>query len=714
MNAKELLDKYIKYNSKITFDIFKLMYQKLIDLNFTTPCKVEDAFEEFSGRYEYFLMKLYDDKLYFNQYGNVTSLQSEISVEDLLGYNPFKNLELPEKWCIKVTKENQKILSKWRTDGSCSIGYYLLSPYHSYSNGSKGKIGYAVPNIPEDTIEITFDQFKQYVLKEPIVTKPPKPLPSRWCIKLDKTTIPIVGNYYNKKNLKDPNCVTYTACAEGEYVRSHNSKGEYVKNGYTACSFFNTPSDEYPEITLEDFKQFVMEETTNKTEEVVPEYVECFYSGTYTFIINKIYKCEPLSKADALTLNSEKGSIISNLPYEGSLWKFKPSTKEAFEAQNKPQSIEKWEKGSYVVCVQDYSTHFKVGDIGQIENVNSYKNNYIDISKSVGKACFPFKANCKWFATKSEAEEFSKTLVKSDENTIEYEKCLYTHDVLIDKPKQLLRQAVHCRTQEEWDFACDKYGKSSKTKKDFPTFNTFDYTHKFVGWYTLERYVEDGYEIISFQEWCDLIRYKYIPTLQTSEICTYGLNVGDELDETIINAWDKKGLNYWAGSSDGWIFGNSVPYYGDRKIENFKVIDGVVGFLVSGTHNIYLRAEGFKEFAENYNKSKESEVKFETDKWYKVYDGNVELYKGIWYVKSPKIIDGIVKVDQYLYNDCLGEGGNFGNVGDYTFVEVPLSEIQHLLAKCPSDKIEEATQNVVKVNTCKVRITSSEIKLLKI
>lgn len=53
----------------------------------------------------------------------------------------------------------------------------------------------------------------------------------------------------------------------------------------------------------------------------------------------KIYKCEPFSKANALNLYSEN-DFKESLPYEGNLWKFRPSTKEAFEAQNKPKSIE--------------------------------------------------------------------------------------------------------------------------------------------------------------------------------------------------------------------------------------------------------------------------------------------------------------------------------------------------------------------------------------
>ena len=97
MKTEELLNKYIKYNSKITFDIFKLIYQKLLDLGFKSPHNVEHAFRKFSNAYPFFTIKMYSGRKYFNQYACIEESKSEISVEDLLGYNPFENFQLPEK-----------------------------------------------------------------------------------------------------------------------------------------------------------------------------------------------------------------------------------------------------------------------------------------------------------------------------------------------------------------------------------------------------------------------------------------------------------------------------------------------------------------------------------------------------------------------------------------------------------------------------------------
>lgn len=74
---------------------------------------------------------------------------------------------LPEKWCIRVTEENVEMLADWRTDGDTRgnfkngeyNGWYLHTPMN-------GKNGYNQPNKEEGYTEITFEQFKKYVLKQ--------------------------------------------------------------------------------------------------------------------------------------------------------------------------------------------------------------------------------------------------------------------------------------------------------------------------------------------------------------------------------------------------------------------------------------------------------------------------------------------------------------------------------------------------------------------
>ena len=55
------------------------------------------------------------------------------------------------------------------------------------------------------------------------------------------------------------------------------------------------------------------------------------------------------------------------------------------------KSIEKWSPGTYVVCAKEYGTHFKVGDVAQIQDgVYKINEDCVDISKSVKKSMYAF------------------------------------------------------------------------------------------------------------------------------------------------------------------------------------------------------------------------------------------------------------------------------------------------------------------------------------
>jgi hypothetical protein len=76
----------------------------------------------------------------------------------------------------------------------------------------------------------------------------------------------------------------------------------------------------------------------------------------------------------------------------------------------------------------------------------------------------------------------------------------------------------------------------------------------------------------------------------------FGLNIGDKLPANIINDWSKLAENYVLNKdSKNWRKGNGL-FEGDREIEGFEIIDGQLGFKVSGTDFVYLKAEGFKDF----------------------------------------------------------------------------------------------------------------------
>ena len=77
-----------------------------------------------------------------------------------------------KKWCIKVTEENLPIVGKWfneynqnLTDNFIDddfIGYYLHYPIRN--NKSHSSAG-----VEDGYTELTFEQFKEQILKEPKV-----------------------------------------------------------------------------------------------------------------------------------------------------------------------------------------------------------------------------------------------------------------------------------------------------------------------------------------------------------------------------------------------------------------------------------------------------------------------------------------------------------------------------------------------------------------
>ena len=184
----------------------------------------------------------------------------------------------------------------------------------------------------------------------------------------------------------------------------------------------------------------------------------------------------------------------------------------------------------------------------------------------------PFKDWCKWFATKSEAEEFAKTLIQPVKekvktpqldlnewldkykklnlavndlaNAIElanFDKVFLKLDgtnskekanILYDlwNPKQPLKQVVHCKTQDEWDFVSNKIGYKFTTKfelRNSDTINIAQLACDCKSFY--ERRGE--YKLLSFQEWCDLNGYKMENEVKFEVGKLYSFN------------WDWKGKN---------------------------------------------------------------------------------------------------------------------------------------------------------------------------
>ena len=82
---------------------------------------------------------------------------------------------LPEKWQIKRNKENHEIINNWMNNHHKDKITYGTTDYASSKYFANNFNLNKIVNREEGVIEITFDQFKQYVLKEnTTVTKEPK------------------------------------------------------------------------------------------------------------------------------------------------------------------------------------------------------------------------------------------------------------------------------------------------------------------------------------------------------------------------------------------------------------------------------------------------------------------------------------------------------------------------------------------------------------
>ena len=188
------------------------------------------------------------------------------------------------------------------------------------------------------------------------------------------------------------------------------------------------------------------------------------------------------------------------------------------ETKVESKSVEKWNVGSYVVFLKDLM-HINTGYIDVIKK--TLQNDCVYLEKFLTMAIGRERSGeVKWFATKSEAEEFAKTLV---------EPVKHGNDILdAVEAKQPLKQVVHCKTQEEWGFVSNKIGYKFINKFELGNSDTINPVSKgcqsksfFEG--------HEEYQILSFQEWCDLNGYKMEKEVKFEVGKWYKLNIKNQL-----------------------------------------------------------------------------------------------------------------------------------------------------------------------------------------
>ena len=187
--------------------------------------------------------------------------------------NKLENLEkefvLPEKWWIKVTKENQYIVGTWIMDNDKQEDINDLAQHTNYIGGIfqyPRNYDYSWKGstyTPKEHTEITFEQFKKYVMKEEDkVEETPKEdtksIPKYWYIENKYQEVrDYLADAYNEPFIKN-----WIDCI---YIGFDGS------NNHSGCQGFGCgmlAENNAIKITIEQFREYFL----NKPKEVKQDY----------------------------------------------------------------------------------------------------------------------------------------------------------------------------------------------------------------------------------------------------------------------------------------------------------------------------------------------------------------------------------------------------------------------------------------------------------
>lgn len=193
-----LKNKYLRCSPDITFEIFKKIWDNLIETGwkpFTTSTNAKDMYEKWSKDCILTYGPSYSPNT-FSIYNEDATLSDdvEVFVGDLI-QSSQKLFILPPRWYVVVTEENAEVLSRWRWPSDS----HKLGPGQITGICETGDNGQLHPrnrghNPRQSTssfgdFEITYEQFQKYVLKEDSST-----FPENWNIKMT----PEIRDYLQK------------------------------------------------------------------------------------------------------------------------------------------------------------------------------------------------------------------------------------------------------------------------------------------------------------------------------------------------------------------------------------------------------------------------------------------------------------------------------------------------------------------------------------
>lgn len=253
-----------------------------------------------------------------------------------------------------------------------------------------------------------------------------------------------------------------------------------------------------------------------KVNDEIPEYVKCIKGHNCSFHnkVGTIYKVENYDLKNKKLQLENFDNTISYIdfknPISSNLTDYIISSKAEYDLQNKPKEMDKKEefkKGDYIVTLkgnfggncakENYCFKQRINHTGirpEVDLNNNLKNGHDVMSFDKKERLYDWR-----YATAEEITEYNLRGKPYDVTTL--------------TTKQYDYEVVHCTTQEEWDFACDKYNKGIYVKEQFVKYgyNTFMMSN-FSGWNKKEFFLSDSLyneslKIYTFKEYCDKFGY---------------------------------------------------------------------------------------------------------------------------------------------------------------------------------------------------------------
>lgn len=225
-------------------------------------------------------------------------------------------------------------------------------------------------------------------------------LPLEWCIKITEENKDVLTKW--KQTIKPES----------------DEAGHYESNYVNNEGLNRINSHEYIVISFEQFKKWVLKENIQYKYEVV----NCETQEQWDFVNSKLESEFKLSSSTWKGYADKSCKCFNNIEYcyldfyknqNSLILTFQEWCDKFGHVNPLNEKIEPWSARTYVVITGEYHS-VKIGEIHKINDVIDGLELSVNISESVGAACLPPKSSVKWFATLKEAEEFSKTLTKTE------------------------------------------------------------------------------------------------------------------------------------------------------------------------------------------------------------------------------------------------------------------------------------------------------------